>query len=183
MTFSRGKSRAWQLTVAARNRADTEYLTRIPDAWLRAVECSQTAKLVLLTLALFTGANRSCWPALPTLAKACCCSVNTVKSGIRELEQLGILTKQKRGNRQFEYTIFRPSIFDGHRPSDFDGQAEPDHQILTLRPSDFDGKGNKKSIYKNLNRASEGENHSQHVIEYYKNQLRAFKKSQDSKIG
>ena len=81
--------------------------SRIPDGWIRSVECSWQAKLVLFALASFRGTNATCWPSIPKLAKACCCSQNTVRKGLRELVNAGLVSKRKQGNRQFEYTIHK----------------------------------------------------------------------------
>ena len=119
-----------------RDYKNTPRTTRIEDVWLRDVRCSQTAKLVLYALAGYVGTHKEkkCWPAWSELASACCCSVNTVKAGARELERLGYLSKRRPGNRQYEFTIHTDT-----RVSKSDTQnSRSDCQNTTARVSDHE---------------------------------------------
>ena len=66
--------------------------------WRNAVRDSdldQTAKLVAYTLSTFMNGHGVCWPARPTLAEACRCSVLTVDRAVVRVERAGLLAVER----------------------------------------------------------------------------------------
>ena len=72
-------------------------------SWAKAQRTgSPSAKVTLLVLAEYTNADGECWPSRETIAEDTEQSVDTVDRRLRELEEIGLITKLKRrvGQRQ-----------------------------------------------------------------------------------
>jgi hypothetical protein len=64
--------------------------------WAFEQRLPPTQKIVLLALADFAGERHECWPSMETLAKMASLTSRSVRSTIRALEDLGLVTTQVR---------------------------------------------------------------------------------------
>ena len=72
---------------------------------IRGVKCTLAQKAVLTWLAEHAGADMSCFPSLALLAAETCACRSTVKSSLKALESLGLITIKPRPNRSSIYTV------------------------------------------------------------------------------
>lgn len=117
-------------------------LSIVPATWLdpdRAL--SSSARLVLAVLCRFTNRAHACWPSIETLAGGSNLSENTVRKGLRELEEAGAISIQRSRARAHRYTVHgypepRANVscnaFDGI-PTPYSGRSR---QSRTLRALD-----------------------------------------------
>lgn len=84
-----------------------------PNAIWEVPGLSAHAILVYLYLRRCAGTGRTCWPARTTIARACRISVDSVDRALRQLCELGLITKESRhrpdgGSRSNVYVLFDP---------------------------------------------------------------------------
>lgn len=66
---------------------------------------SVTQKAVLISLADQANDDGVCWPAIGTIAKRCCMSARAVRSAMDHLEEVGLLTRERRFNSSNVYVV------------------------------------------------------------------------------
>lgn len=66
---------------------------------------SVTQKAVLISLADQANDDGVCWPAIGTIAKRCCMSARAVRSAMDHLEQVGLLSRERRYNSSNVYAV------------------------------------------------------------------------------
>lgn len=77
---------------------------------------SVTQKAVLISLADQANDDGVCWPAINTIATRCCMSARAVRSAMDHLEQVGLLTRERRFNSSNVYSV-TPAKFDASAAS------------------------------------------------------------------
>ncbi|MFS0562548.1 helix-turn-helix domain-containing protein [Terribacillus sp. 179-K 1B1 HS] len=84
-------------------------------------------KLVYAVLCMYANnKTMKSHPSIPTLAKKCCCSENSVRAALAKLESLELIsvTRRKKGGVNFsnEYTLWVPPdwFFEGGSNNDFE---------------------------------------------------------------
>jgi len=77
---------------------------------------SVTQKAVLISLADQANDDGVCWPAIGTIAKRCCMSARAVRDAMDHLEQVGLLSRERRFNSSSVYVV---------APAKFDASAAP----------------------------------------------------------
>lgn len=66
---------------------------------------SVTQKAVLISLADQANDDGVCWPAIGTIAKRCCMSARAVRSAMDHLEEVGLLSRERRFNSSNVYVV------------------------------------------------------------------------------
>lgn len=66
---------------------------------------SVTQKAVLISLADQASDDGVCWPAVGTVAKRCCMSERAVRSAMDHLEQVGLVSRERRFNSSSVYKV------------------------------------------------------------------------------
>ncbi len=94
--------------------------------WAWDCQLKAGKKILLLALADMADENDSCFPGQRRLAEMTGCSEDTVMRGLRELEALGLLTRQRRTVTGGFRTSDRFMLHVGAQPN---SQSEPNPQI------------------------------------------------------
>lgn len=66
---------------------------------------SVTQKAVLISLADQANDDGVCWPAIVTISKRCCMSARAVRSAMDHLEEVGLLSRERRFNSSNVYLV------------------------------------------------------------------------------
>lgn len=71
----------------------------------------------------FDSRGKKVFPSLQTIAGDCGSSVPTVMRGIKDLENVGVLTKKRRWNSSNRYELVRPVIMSAFREAEAEMSA------------------------------------------------------------
>ncbi len=81
----------------------------VPHAVASSTNLSMGAKILYGVLARYQGKNKTCWPAMETLATDIGKCIRSVRNLVRELEQAGLVkTKHSSGRKSNTYSVLKP---------------------------------------------------------------------------
>lgn len=89
-----------------------------------ASDLTSTQKLLLYVLSNITGSNADCWPSVETISQQTALNVKSVRKGIRELAELGVLFVIVGGGRRSSRYVINVDSLAGFTPSEIGRGAE-----------------------------------------------------------